>query len=669
MVKFCVDQFKEGMLLPQNNLLKVIRASVPPTKTFFLNLSRLSSRNHLEDMKFLLSNAGSFKLLCELLNRLRIELPGITFIDLSMNGITSLEPLSKLTGFKFSDIDLRSNQIKSIDELQFLKKFQPQNLFLSGNDVTSVPQFKEKLQAILPSLKKIDEIDLSPPSTSANHQLMFDSRRDEIRNVRPKVKIIRAMDVNDHLKSSFESLTNDSWNQVYVEHKGKVGKKIILEEMTKQLFNMIAFFPCYYKQDKKLDSFFLYKNFDALTALLQNNLTMFLPEFNCTINFELHLNCAEWAKGQKNWKHTINYVVRKRFKEFKLDLDRFADDIDLADLVVPISSIHGLTFVLNSAREINNQITAVTCQHNSISKMESLAPLASFPNLVSLDLRNNNIDSLEGFPRCTKIVEVFLDGNPICTNYYDKPWKYVESIRRTFPLVQYIDKCRVDKDTRMVHLQNFFVSPKLYTLASSFVKLFFDLYDSANRKLLRKFYHPNALFTLSCELTTRPTPNISRNLNKSETGDVFMGNRNIVELFNNFPQSLHDFTTMCVDVPLMTHENILIVVNGFFKETGNFINDEDVMYGFTRTFLLKRMQHLKLLVDTLQYCIINEQLHIREVSPIIAQKTFKKDVVTSSETKELCRDLLPTRAEEEEAGILILKEITQLGRRWCERFV
>jgi hypothetical protein len=154
--------------------------------------------------------------------------------------------------------------------------------------------------------------------------------------------------------------------------------------------------------------------------------------------------------------------------------------------------------------------------------------------------------------------------------------------------------------------------------------------------------------------------------------EFVVGDQKIVNFYSKFPQTQHDFTSFCIDVPQATNEKVLITVCGYLKVMGNRLNDESLVYAFTRNFVLKNVGEKSFCGvknKTFKFVISNEQFNIRKVSPIEASKIFKKFVVTEEEMKEICKDLLPKKSECEEASILLFKSWTSLKKVWCERLL
>lgn len=673
-VTFGVGRFTPGMFRIQDKLDKIIKDSID-MRFSTCNLDHISGHQHLADVKFTLSNRGCLEILCQRIARVPNLLKNIDSLNLSSNGIATLQPLTRLQDFKFFNIELKSNNISSIAEFNFIKHLNVREISIIGNSVSDEPQLGEKLGAILPTLKKIDQTHVEGVLPAKKEDTTVDNRNDDITIFNRDFTKVRAVDVNEHTKREFFKLENNEWNKVIVEHKGKASKNEILAEMFKQFFNRIQFYPCYYKRGSRKDYFYLRKNFSALNALVQKGLTMKMPVTNIEINFELHMKCAEWIEGQINWRHKINYVLQRRMSGLKLNLNSFSSDSDFDGLTVTLSTVFGLPFVLNAARELCGDFLTISLQNNQISRVEALKFLKCFPNLITLDLRNNKIKSFEGLPQMPKIVQIFLDKNPFCVQYYDEPWRYIRDLVKIFPNIEYVDGIRIDNNSNTAPLRNFFVSRSVYTLSESFANFFFKLYDSSHRIGLKKLYEHDSMFTLVTDLNkTRDSPNgyddYSRNLlhNKEPSESRVFTGKAITAFFATLPQTQHDFTTMNVDVPLLTATNVLITVTGYFMELETSLNDKSIAYGFTRTFNLQRgNRQFGTLENTFKYYVRNEMLLIRNISPLEAHKAFKKNVITEKEISKLCQDLLPVKSQEEEASILLLSQMTKLTKVCCKR--
>jgi hypothetical protein len=394
---------------------------------------------------------------------------------------------------------------------------------------------------------------------------------------------------------------------------------------------------------------------------------MTIPKLDCEIKFQIHLQCAERTNGQINWNERLKNMVAKRISESKMNLANFCDDIDLGLLSVTLSTFC-MTFILKHALKINSGITSISFQSNKIKHI--VQELSNFTRLKCLDLSNNDIEDFRKFPKLFNVTEVSLDRNPICLSYYKYPWRLVEHSLLFFPNLQTIDNRTIDQNSKTVFMRNYLVSQKSFTFAESFVKFFFNMYDSHLRQSLKKLYDDNSLFSMSDSC-------VENSKNSLDTENIFIGREKITSFFESLPRTTHDFTTFCVDVPSTTERNVLITVNGFFKIMSESVNidDEESIWeirSFTRTFFLEQKNEKKgALPNTFRYRIKNEALTVCEISTDTStplKLAFTKTVATEADIKRLCKDLLPSQAENQEVKVSIFKEMTYLNEIWCRRY-
>jgi hypothetical protein len=182
-------------------------------------------------------------------------------------------------------------------------------------------------------------------------------------------------------------------------------------------------------------------------------------------------------------------------------------------------------------------------------------------------------------------------------------------------------------------------------------------------------YDDNSLFSISDSC-------VENSKNSLDTEKIFIGREKITSFFESLPRTTHDFTTFCVDVPLTTERSVLITVNGFFKIMSKSMNTDDEgsaleIRGFTRTFALERNNEKKeALRNTFRYRIKNEMLTVSGISsdsPTPLKFVFQKTAALEAEIKKLCKDLLPTQAEDREVKVLLFNEMTHLKEIWSRR--
>lgn len=152
---------------------------------------------------------------------------------------------------------------------------------------------------------------------------------------------------------------------------------------------------------------------------------------------------------------------------------------------------------------------------------------------------------------------------------------------------------------------------------------------STNTPMLTEFivvlsglYHPNALMTMSSNFTgiadhkaknlnfyIEKSRSFIRTVNPKPLHDLFEGPTQIVKLFGEIGNTEHDFKSFTIDLisytvsvftiiqqnaqnsqiqSMVQPTRAVITVNGVFKETAKSLNEEDLILGFHRTFIISR---------------------------------------------------------------------------------
>ena len=354
-------------------------------------------------------------------------------------------------------------------------------------------------------------------------------------------------------------------------------------------------------------------------------------------------------------------------------------------MLVPMNSKANIQLILEQARkQTSSYLVRINAQNNGITTIEGFQILQTdqFSKVSILDLRNNKISSLEGINVAPLVKELMLDGNPICEKF-SNPHDYVAEVTRHFMYLEYLDGHKIERTLKMATLQNFIVSRNAYVFADEFVKTFFNIYDSEERRRLMETYDNNAILTLSCHfdpagfLAAAPNDlhqrvqryaSLSRSINKVANmnqiyNSVFFGLGSIEKVFNMLPKSQHVFTTFSIDVPMYQPRNrVLITVSGTFDDIGLQLNELAFSFAFTRTFILQPSINdssvFKVTNDQLSiHCPTNEQ---REESKLGRKKAIKENFIEKN-----CRDLMPTTIEEKELKLILFKELTQQNMESC----
>lgn len=630
-VKLGFANYVEGQI---NVIKKIEEALIRCLKDMVgitLDLSNLTRSLEFFYLKVWISNKSNFAVVCEALSRIlttnfQHAVKQISHLNLSNNGIRFLSPLKKLQCCTLVDnVDLINNSIEEIDEIENLKHFRLKRLTLDANPITTNENLHETLFAIFPLLiscdipRKVIEVpSFIPQQTPRTQQLTTAESIVNYPNDNGG-EIIVSSDISEDLKQGFHELfeqLKNTWTKVVIEHDGKFNSKLIMKEMFQRFFNNVPCFPCYYKSGDAEDFFYLYRNFDAIQSLLDNDLKieMSKDEF---VTIRLHVNCAQFEIGQLKYNEVIQSVILKRKLGTKLNLKNLQDDNELKNVIVDMSTINGLKFIVTCSlqQEINPfHIIEIDLSGNKLRHLEGLEELYKFTSLKSLNLSNNAIETLASLPKNLKIIEFSLSHNPICKQYYRQPYRYVMTLKNIYKDLECLDNFKIDVNFKVATLKNSFCTSQAFSAVENFVSYFFKHFDNER-------VHLGSIYTLNSIYTERKGPNCI----------ILRGQQAIMSHINKLPITSHDLVNTTIDVPLLNDDKMQIVINGIVKlKEATSLNDRDKLFTFTRTFIMiKGDRAVGAISDSFYFHIMNEICFFDDIrDDRIRNKAFKRNSVS-----------------------------------------
>lgn len=651
----------KGQIIPikkiEKSLFERLKFMLKSDEMSRLDLSNFKSCQDFFHMKIWLSNIAVFTSICAKLDEIFTSFNNyqhITQLVLSNNRIKFLSPLQCLKScFRtLESIDLTNNEIEIVEEIMYLKQFDLKQLTVTGNPMANNDKLHDILTVIFPSLiycdiKRKCPIDVPIPTTCRGFSNIFDYLNDD------GGEIVKCHNVTEEFKKNFrtQDIVGCSWTRVVMEHDGCFNGKMALKKIFLRFFNDTPCYPCYYHEGKKEDFFYLINNFNALKILVENNLELETDK-NEYLTFRLHLNCAKYQKEHINFSEIIPKVILKRQFITKINLRNFQEDSDLQNIIVNLSTENGLNFLILSIVQHPNidvkNVIDIDLSENEIRNVKSLEDLKMLPYLKSLDLSNNEIETHENLPKNSSIIELSLSNNPLCRNFYEHPYRYVRTLKSMFNNLEYIDNHRINIGFNIVSLKNSYCTSQAFTAVENFMEYFFHNYDN-NRKFLRNIYISKTIY---------------RERYGTKLQDIF-GQKDIINHLLQQPETEHDLVNTTIDVPLFDDKKIQIIINGIVKLK---MNGTEKLFTFVRSFILIRGDRaFGTLSNTFYFHIINEICHFSDIlDDRIKNKAFKMKAVSSDELKR-AYDNHYTPQEIMDSKILLLKEITQLETRWCQR--
>ncbi|KAM9576904.1 nuclear RNA export factor 2-like [Trichechus inunguis] len=376
----------------------------------------------------------------------------------------------------------------------------------------------------------------------------------------------------------------------------------------------------------------------------------------------------------------LKLTMNKRYdvSQQALDLQNLRFDPNLVD--------HDIDMILNRRN----------CMAATLKIIEE-----NFPELLSLNLRSNKLYQLDGLSdimqkapkvkilnlsknelksaweldkiRGLKLEELWLEGNPLCSNFSDHS-TYVSSLLELFPKLLHLDGHELPPPiifgivayTKLpVCKGSVFGSETLKSLVMQFLKQYYWIYDSGDRQGLLDAYHDEACFSLTILFNTKDlVPRCleeyfkdSRNI-KNLKGSVLWvqflkhTKRDVVDFLSVLPKTQHDVSSFMVDMCVQTEKMLCFSVNGAFKEVEGVCQAH--VCAFTRIFIATPASNSSL-------CIVNDQLCVRDVSLIETQGAFSTLVPIPSSSS------VPTVSQEQQEVVQAFSTQSGMNLQWPQK--
>ncbi|EAT42411.1 AAEL006050-PA [Aedes aegypti] len=687
-VKLNIAKYIQGQIYPNGKIFSAVAERCDNAGLYgFSNMLNLDCfRNHgdFEELSVFLGNRAHLELVCSSINRLDEIRAKINAIKLTNNSIAHISPLVAIKDLPIQTLDLRFNRIKHPASLRPLKGCNINELYIEGNGIVDVPGYMDVLKEYFPKIIKIDRTFLGAKPRKQQKVVAAANRiggDDEVEVTSTAGEVFASINGVVRNASDFKKYKfNTKWHQVVVSHDGRYDKAEILENLFTVL-DGFDFYPCYYRTYSKQDEFFVINCYEALAFLVQSKLALKMKSSSEYISIVLKMDMAEFKDGQVVVEEKLNFALQCQFNDRCLDLCNFQQVLDRIKFVdFSVKSTRTLSTILTLAgRKYGVACLILRLRHNGIRNLGALSSLISYPKLIALDLRFNDIrtfDDLQGVIK-NKIKEVFLDNNPVC-NAAETGVEYIRKVRTFFPAMEKLDGIPLLDNGNVNFSQNFICTPEAYKFTESFVKHYFSIYDSFQRSSLKDLYHPKAQFSMTSNFSQSKTMDShqvrlnayqgkSRNLLRLANIDraissLVVGSERIANVLVSFPKTEHDFYSFRVDTPIFRPECVVITVHGAFKEMANSLLSDDFVLGFTRTFYIQPCaKGLGIFEKAIEFKIYNDLFHMYNLTTYGRENVFKHH-----DEPEVADPFVP-HSEERENTIIVFQELTRLNRKWCMR--
>ncbi|XP_065081690.1 nuclear RNA export factor 2 [Ochlerotatus camptorhynchus] len=686
-VKLNIAKYMQGQIFPNGKIFSAVAERCDNAGLYgfsnMLNLDNFRNHGDFEELCVFLGNRAHLELVCSSINRLDEVRAKINAIKMTNNSIAHISPLVAIKDLPIQTLDLRFNRIKHPASLRPLKGCSINELYVEGNGIADVPGYMDVLKEYFPSIIKIDRTFLGAKPKKQQKVVAATTRiggddEVEVTSTGEVYSCVNGVVPNSKDFKKFKFTTK--WHQVVISHDGRYDKGEILDNLFIML-DSYDFYPCYYRTYSKQDEFFVINNYEALAFLIQSKLALKIKSSNEYISIVLKMNVADFKDGQVLVEEKLNFALTDRFNDRCLDLCSFQQHLDKIKYVdFSVKSTRTLSKILSLAgKKFGIACLILRLRNNGIRSLGALSTLISYPKLIAIDLRFNDIrtfDDLQGVIK-NKIKEVFLDNNPIC-NAAPSSIDYIRHVRTFFSGMEKLDGIPLLENGNVNFSQNFICTPEAYKFTESFVKHYFTIYDSFQRSSLKDLYHPKAQFSMTSNFSQSKTMDShqvrlnayqgkSRNLLRLANIDraissLVVGSERIANVLVSFPKTEHDFYSFRVDTPIFRPECVVITVHGAFKEMANSLLSDDFVLGFSRTFYIQPCaKGLGIFERAIEFKIYNDLFHMYNLTSYGRENVFKHN-----EEHEVMDPFVP-HSEERENTIIVFQELTRLNRKWCMR--
>uniref|UniRef100_A0A4W4GDS5 NTF2 domain-containing protein n=1 Tax=Electrophorus electricus TaxID=8005 RepID=A0A4W4GDS5_ELEEL len=355
----------------------------------------------------------------------------------------------------------------------------------------------------------------------------------------------------------------------------------------------------------------------------------------------------------------LKQCMSKRFdrSEQFLDLNSIRTDPELVsqNIEVILSRKSCMQAVVKIIEENIPELVSLNLSNNRLYKLDDLADLVNkvtFKLCPPTNLKSTSIiitrytfklDKVKGF----KLAELWLDRNPLCDHFKDKP-TYIRSV------------CIPSAAP-----SNYFGSEEIKEFIVRFLQQYYSVYDSGDRQPLLDAYHDGACFSLSLPVTMHIP-------SRSSLGDYNKDNRNIkkvkdpgtrfrllkhtrlnvVAFLNELPKTQHDTASFTVDVNTYTQTLLAFTVSGVFKEVDG--KSRDSVHAFFRVFIAVPAMNSGL-------CLVNDELFVRNAAPEEIRRAFAAPGPTPSSSP------VPTLSASQQEMLSAFSQKSQMNLEWSQK--
>ncbi|GBL94459.1 Nuclear RNA export factor 1 [Araneus ventricosus] len=436
-----------------------------------------------------------------------------------------------------------------------------------------------------------------------------------------------------------------SWYKITIPHGKKSGKSFILKSL--QSLCETPFVPVNFQFNGNAAEFYV-SDRNAADQIKLANRRITTPDGFKLITMTSRCT-APVVSIDAEAEDAIKNCMSSRYDAMShnLSLAKFHNDPSMKSLglYVPLNKPLVLSTIVKIIKEHIPEIEILDLADNRLYSLEAFSSMVSTcKQLKSIILKNNKLRSVAelNYLKGLEIVDLVLDGNPLCDDFKDKN-SYISAVRDRFPKLVNLDGHNLPApigfdlgpETFPVSKKSFFAADDVKDLVIQFLDQYYTIYDSGDRSKLLDAYHDQANFSLclskhshksnggSLALYNLDNRNLLKVVDYSERFKLLkQGKLAIVTTLSQLPQTMHDPTSFSVDIFHISPGLMCFSVIGVFKEVGADINNA-TLKTFSRTYVV-------VATPGHGFVITNETLFIAHASQEQQAKAFKVPAPTPS---------------------------------------
>nr|KAF6320630.1 nuclear RNA export factor 5 [Pipistrellus kuhlii] len=441
-----------------------------------------------------------------------------------------------------------------------------------------------------------------------------------------------------------EDQTMRSWFKVTIPCGRKYDKTWLMDSI--QSHCSVPFTPVEFHYVKNKAQFFVQ---DARTAYaLKDASYQICDEENRKIVIFVNTSDVPYSvrfKLAPEIMEQLELAMRNRydFSQKVLDLESLLYDPGFAhlDIDIILNRRNCMAATLQIIEKDFPELLSLNLRNNKLYQLDGLSDIVQMaPTVKILNLSRNELKSVWelGKIKGLKLEELWLEGNPFCDNFQSQ-FTYISAVRKYFPELLYLDGQDLPPTITTDIDRPYLVKPLIKESCKGLDDLKTQVLQFLQQSSLFEYFKVNR------NMKNLQDPNLRFQLLKHTK-------RDIVSSLCVFPKTQHDFNSFLVDVWLQSENLLCFCVNGVFKEVEG--RSQGSVRAFTRTFITTPASDSRMF-------IVNDELFVRNANLNETQRAISIPVPTPS-----C-STVPTFSQEQKEMVQVFSIQSGMKPQWSQK--